>query len=69
MTPYHGTGCIPLAMSEFIKQDMTIGVLAKQASVGVETIRFYQRKACWPCPIEIVVLENIQIRTQKKSDS
>jgi len=31
-------------MDESNKKNMTIGILAKHSSVGVETIRFYQRK-------------------------
>ncbi len=38
LTPYYGTECRVLGV------DMTIGKLAKLAGVGVETIRFYERK-------------------------
>lgn len=31
-------------------QTMTIGQLAKQTGVGIETIRFYERKGLLPCP-------------------
>lgn len=32
------------------KQDMTIGVLARQAGVNLETIRYYQRRGLLPEP-------------------
>ena len=38
LTPYYSTECNVLGM------EMTIGKLAKAAGVGVETIRFYERK-------------------------
>lgn len=31
-------------------QTMTIGELAKQTGVGIETIRFYERRGLLPCP-------------------
>ena len=39
LTPYYGTACTMKSV-----KDMTIGKLAKQAGVGVETIRFYERR-------------------------
>lgn len=39
-----------MAMKETIKEPMTIGTLAKAAGVGVETVRFYQRKGLLETP-------------------
>ena len=45
MTPYYGTGFILGSMQkECIMDGLTIGGVAKRAGVGVETIRFYERK-------------------------
>ena len=37
-------------MEQSLQELMTIGVLAKEAGVGVETIRFYQRKGLLKTP-------------------
>ncbi len=37
-------------MTHHNTQTMTIGQLAKQTGVGIETIRFYERKGLLPCP-------------------
>ena len=37
-------------MEQKLQERMTIGVLAKEAGVGVETIRFYQRKGLLKIP-------------------
>ena len=37
-------------MEQNLQELMTIGVLAKEAGVGVETIRFYQRKGLLKIP-------------------
>lgn len=34
------------------KQDMTIGMLARQAGVNLETIRYYQRRGLLPEPVK-----------------
>lgn len=39
-----------MAMEQGLQELMTIGVLAKEAGVGVETIRFYQRKGLLKTP-------------------
>jgi MerR family mercuric resistance operon transcriptional regulator len=42
LTPYYGTENKVVTMNK--QKPITIGVLAKQAGVGVETVRFYERK-------------------------
>ena len=37
-------------MEQDLQEQMTIGVLAKEAGVGVETVRFYQRKGLLKTP-------------------
>ncbi len=45
LTPYHGTGfMLASSQEEHIVNRLTIGRVAKRAGVGVETIRFYERK-------------------------
>lgn len=50
LTLYHGTEPIIQSMESDEAQPMTIGSLAKAAGVGVETIRFYQRKGLLDTP-------------------
>ncbi len=44
LTPYHSTGSRLGNMTMNEQAPITIGVLAKRANVGTETIRFYERK-------------------------
>ena len=50
LTPYCGTECILSGMDKSTKQPMTISRLAKASGVGVETVRFYQRKGILETP-------------------
>ena len=43
MTPYRGTECTLAEVTKEIGDMMTIGQLAKDAGVNVETVRFYER--------------------------
>lgn len=45
LTPYQGTGRRIEQMGEIDVEEMTIGQLARKAVVGVETIRYYQRRS------------------------
>lgn len=51
LTLYRGTEFILLDMEENDRKLMTIGTLAKAAGVGVETVRFYQRKGLLEKPV------------------
>ena len=46
-------------MEQELQELMTIGGLAKEAGVGVETVRFYQRKGCSGYLTERPVFESI----------
>jgi hypothetical protein len=48
LTPYLGTGFIILEIA--MTDSLTIGQLAKQAGVYIETIRYYQRRRLIPEP-------------------
>ena len=50
LTPYCGTECILSVMDNSTKQPMTISRLTKASGVGVETVRFYQRKGILETP-------------------
>jgi MerR family transcriptional regulator, copper efflux regulator len=44
LTPYPGTGFRLLWDGVIVLDSLTIGTVAKRAGVGVETLRFYERK-------------------------
>jgi MerR family mercuric resistance operon transcriptional regulator len=44
LTPYHGTGSILKMRGEKVMQRLTIGQVARQAGVKVETVKFYERQ-------------------------
>lgn len=44
LIPYYCTDCRLLPDAEIAMTDMTIGKVAEKAGVGVETIRFYERR-------------------------
>lgn len=49
LTPYRGPGC-SLFMEVTLMDGLTIGRLARQGQVNVETIRYYERRGMLPRP-------------------
>ena len=64
MTPYHGTDGIGVHIKDLVMKAKlrTIGVLAKEVGVPVETIRYYQRRGI------IVTPESVDGRYRHYSD-
>lgn len=50
MTPYRGPGFTLRSESEQDMKSLTIGRLAKEAGVNLETVRFYERRGLLPRP-------------------
>src|SRR5713101_4209048 len=43
LTPYHSTGCRLPERGDAMASGMTIGQLAKEGGVNIETVRYYER--------------------------
>ena len=50
LTPYHTTGFRLALNGNYDMKGLTIGTLAKQSGVNLETVRFYERRGLLPEP-------------------